>query len=387
MPHESAKPLRLKDRVRVSIRRTQLRRVPTWVLFLAVAVLLLFSLLYQRCDVLRDGGSVSSSERGQARLTFLGSVYPGGEYRGFFDGKGTVRPLTGVSALWVDSDYVFAGLDCPVLPRDPSRYSPLDVSEPRFCTPAQFIALSDAGVNAFAIANDHSGDYKKKGLTEMVDWLDGNSVLYAGYLPYRMATSLDDESNGAQSNNFTRLNCGGYRVGFLSIADYYFREEPLYGVLTTARNELLEYVVDAAIHNDFVVVYVHWKDSGSPEVTERQRELAQDLINAGANVVIGTGPAVLQPVELYGRGIVCYSLGSLTPDSESSFSRDTVLIQFDLDGDGNKTLSLYPAHVQNGIPRLATHGFHNRRILNRLLCLLDADSFTVNNGVATIPLK
>ncbi|EYB67562.1 hypothetical protein DEIPH_ctg036orf0013 [Deinococcus phoenicis] len=62
-----------------------------------------------------------------------------------------------------------------------------------------------------------------------------------------------------------------------------------------------------------VVVGVHWGAEYSP-VTARQRRLARELAAAGATLVVGSGPHVLQGRERLGRTLVLYSLGNLLLD-------------------------------------------------------------------------
>ncbi|MBX5467474.1 MAG: CapA family protein [Firmicutes bacterium] len=59
-----------------------------------------------------------------------------------------------------------------------------------------------------------------------------------------------------------------------------------------------------------VVVYLHWGVTGSSEVAEYQPAIAHRAIDAGADVVVGSHPHVLQPVEFYRHGVIFYSLGN-----------------------------------------------------------------------------
>ena len=61
---------------------------------------------------------------------------------------------------------------------------------------------------------------------------------------------------------------------------------------------------------DFVVVFVHWGDEYSTEVSEQQRHMAQLFSEGGADLVIGTHPHVVQEVEMLDHTLVFYSLGN-----------------------------------------------------------------------------
>lgn len=65
---------------------------------------------------------------------------------------------------------------------------------------------------------------------------------------------------------------------------------------------------------DLVIPFMHWGWEREPQPTERQRQLARLMIDAGADAVVGSHPHVTQGAEIYkGRPIV-YSLGNFVFD-------------------------------------------------------------------------
>ena len=63
-------------------------------------------------------------------------------------------------------------------------------------------------------------------------------------------------------------------------------------------------VRDAKANADIVIVNIHWGVEYALNQTEQQQQLARNLINFGADIVIGSHPHVLQPVEKYKDGII-----------------------------------------------------------------------------------
>ena len=61
---------------------------------------------------------------------------------------------------------------------------------------------------------------------------------------------------------------------------------------------------------DYLVVYVHWGIERSERPEDYQRSLGKQYIDAGADVVIGSHPHVLQGVEYYKGKPIVYSLGN-----------------------------------------------------------------------------
>ncbi|MEK7481019.1 MAG: CapA family protein, partial [Patescibacteria group bacterium] len=81
-------------------------------------------------------------------------------------------------------------------------------------------------------------------------------------------------------------------------------------------------VEEAKKIHDIVVVSFHFGEEYQKEPTERQRNLAHAAIDAGAKIVIGHHPHVIQPIEEYHGGVVAYSLGNFIFDQY--FSQDTM---------------------------------------------------------------
>ncbi|MDA2939141.1 CapA family protein [Acidobacteria bacterium AH-259-A15] len=79
---------------------------------------------------------------------------------------------------------------------------------------------------------------------------------------------------------------------------------------------------------DIVVASYHWGVSGDPRVVDYQRTLARAAINAGADIVMGHGPHVLQPVEVWKGKPIFFSLANFTFDwRKMSKSRDGLLVR------------------------------------------------------------
>lgn len=83
---------------------------------------------------------------------------------------------------------------------------------------------------------------------------------------------------------------------------------------------------------DYVIVSFHWGREASTTVQAYQRDTAHRAIDAGADVVIGHHPHVLQGVERYRRGIIFYSLGNFAFASTSTIADVFALVRLRLTG-------------------------------------------------------
>ncbi len=111
---------------------------------------------------------------------------------------------------------------------------------------------------------------------------------------------------------------------------------------------------------DFVVASCHW--GLHKEVMAYMREIAHAAIDAGADLVIGHHPHVLQGAQIYKGHFIVYSLGDLVFDHYDLATGQTVLVHAVLSPHGVK-VTLIPVYVSlNGIPAIVT-GAPGRAIL------------------------
>jgi poly-gamma-glutamate synthesis protein (capsule biosynthesis protein) len=174
-------------------------------------------------------------------------------------------------------------------------------------TPPLADALAGAGVHVVSLANNHAYDQDHAGLLRTTQELNRVGVAYAG------AGQSEREAFAP-----VWLSRGGCRVALLSFSEYFNRrahdEPPFPAAHLRNRERALGSVRAARETADLVVVALHW---GRDFATTPRRDLermAERLIDAGADVLLGTGPHVLQRVERVpsprGEAVVAYSLGN-----------------------------------------------------------------------------
>ena len=96
---------------------------------------------------------------------------------------------------------------------------------------------------------------------------------------------------------------------------------------------------------DYVAVYVHWGIEKDTIPQDYQRQLACAYIDAGADMVIGSHPHVMQGFEYYHGKPIAYSLGNFL---FSNSSNETVLYRITIETDGSLTPSIIPCTRRNG---------------------------------------
>ena len=99
---------------------------------------------------------------------------------------------------------------------------------------------------------------------------------------------------------------------------------------------------------DYLVVYVHWGIERNTQPEAYQREMGHQYIDAGADLVVGSHPHVLQGIELYHGKWILYRLGNFVFGSSIP---ETMLVQASLDAQGETALSIVPATSSAGNTR------------------------------------
>lgn len=180
---------------------------------------------------------------------------------------------------------------------------------PQFNAPTEFARdLQAVGCDIFNYASNHVADKGQAALDASLDVWDGLKPL---------AVTGANRSQAEQDTvrYFTR---NGITFAFLAFADFSNLALPHpYSVNIYHDTALVERLMkEARAHADVVLVSMHWGTEDSLAVNDDQREAAQRVADLGADVIIGTGPHVLQPVATLSRAdggstLVWYSIGNV----------------------------------------------------------------------------
>lgn len=181
---------------------------------------------------------------------------------------------------------------------------------PAFNGPTEFARdlVEGAGCNVIGLANNHIND---KGQAA----IDANLAVWEGLKPLAISGANRTPEEQQTVRYFTK---NGVRVAFLAFADYSNNKNlSPYGVNIYHNPELVKKLItEARSHADAVMVSAHWGTEDSNTVNSDQTATAQLFADSGADVVVGTGPHVLQPLQYVtaadGRKtLVWYSIGNM----------------------------------------------------------------------------
>ena len=277
-------------------------------------------------------------------LSFAGDVHTAGRLTERFRQPETA--LLPVAPLLGRADLTVVNLETAVTDRGTAEDKSFTFRAP----PSVFDALRVAGVDVVTMANNHGVDFGPVGLTDSLDAARQRGFPVVG---------LGADDTAAFAPHLVTLRgeriavLGADQVADSTVARY--SAAPGRGGVASAfdTDRLLQAVTAARQVADTVVVYLHWGEEEQSCPTPRQQELASQLSQAGADVVVGTHAHQLQGAGWLGRTYVAYGLGNFVWwRSLSEVSVETGVLDLTVDDGQVRQVDFVPARIDDtGIPQ------------------------------------
>ena len=283
-------------------------------------------------------------------------------------------PLLRTAAIFRHADLAFANLECPLS----DRGSQINMFRGR---PEYVETLTYGGFNLISLANNHILDYGVVAMLDTMAHLDAAGIVHAGV-----------GENIFEARRPRILEIKGVKVAFLAYTEvgegFTYTRIPHQWAATSelpgaapARADFLRQDVKAARSEaDLVIVSMHWGKEYDHRPTDFQKALGRIAMDAGADLVIGHHPHVIQGIEFRGRGAIAYSLGNFIFDQETYNRRQGLILEAAFDRGGLRQLAFKPTLIRRCQPEVAT-GKTGREILTLLAGLSAELAGGQKNGV------
>lgn len=238
-------------------------------------------------------------------------------------------------------DILFGNLESPIAP---PQHLIEDTGSFVFTAPAlAATTLSRAGFKVVSTANNHAWDAGVDGVFETLRQLDHARIAHAG-----TGRTRDDAERP------TILRVRGWKVAIFA-ATRAFNPAPL----TFASHPGARHIawadtawlypairrIKARHAADLVILSVHGGEELDSLPRHWQRDLYRGAVDAGADIVLGHHPHVLQPIEWYRGHPIAYSLGNFIFWQGSPWSGLSAIFRFTVRPDGRITLGLWPVRA------------------------------------------
>lgn len=231
--------------------------------------------------------------------------------------------------------------------------------------PANVQILKDMGVDIVSLANNHASDYGEISLLDTLDTLEGAGIPYVG-----AGRDLEEASKVVfyQKGDMKIGVVSATEVERMALPDTKGATENTPGTFRCFQNDALEEVIrEAKKECDFLIVVVHWGTESTDELDWSQPGQAADFTAAGADVVIGAHPHVLQEIAYVNDVPVFYSLGNYWFNSKT---QDSCLVTLEIGDEGLVSAKFIPCRTSGSKTSLAT-GAEAERILEYMRGLSD----------------
>ncbi|MDG0809894.1 CapA family protein [Cohnella rhizosphaerae] len=223
--------------------------------------------------------------------------------------------------------------------------------------------IKNAGFDMVSLGNNHVLDYKERGLRDTLRNVEKAGLRHVG-------AGLNEEE--AFHFETVKLNGATVKIGAVTrfmptTAWNATADKP--GVASAYEPEkLLAAIRSASAGADYTLVFIHWGVENTTSPQPWQRELAADMLDAGASAVIGSHPHVLQGFEFHEGKPIAYSIGNfLFPDYVKGKKADTGLLKLTLDK-GKVGIAFHPLAIRHNqiVGRDATYEAAQLRYLEDL---------------------
>jgi poly-gamma-glutamate capsule biosynthesis protein CapA/YwtB (metallophosphatase superfamily) len=214
-------------------------------------------------------------------------------------GRGLDALSSEVRQLFASCDVVLANLECTLPGKE------LVATEPRvFTSEAQAVGLAEAGINVVSLANNHAFDAGNEGFGRLTALLDRQNIRWFG-----AGLALSDASQPCI------LEINGIRLAMIGTADASsgvnsFAGPASSGVPPLDCENLCEKIRALSGTVDHILISPHWGLERFRFPSPGQIKQAHAFIDAGASMVLGHHPHVIQGMEVYRKKPIIYSLGN-----------------------------------------------------------------------------
>jgi len=229
-----------------------------------------------------------------------------------------------------NSDVIIGNLETVVAGSD-IEYS----GYPVFNTPEDFLkGLKYAGFDIMVTGNNHSYDHQKKGVINTINFIRKNGMQNTG--TYKSQEARDSVQLFEQSGLKFALLSYTYGVNL-------YRISSKNGFLVNRIDpDLIKHDINKAKSKgaDLVIVYFHFGREYARTENSYQRNIVNKTIEYGADIILGSHPHTLQPVELYktananiDTGFVAFSLGNFISNQRWRYSDGGTVLNFSVTKD------------------------------------------------------
>ena len=243
---------------------------------------------------------MSNEQRSPVHVTAIGDVSLNGHYEKYFQQKGRDYPCKTLLPRWSKSDLLIGNLESPIT--NGQRFAPAKCTLRGAKQTVDFLRSTDFA--AVTLANNHTMDYGPRGLLDTIDQLSAANMNFVGA-----------GKDAVSASELLILERADQTIGLLNYCDVeqtslLYASDSNEGVNELVVEKCVDEITAARSKVDWLIVNLHWGMEMTQIPSPQQRTTARRFVQAGADLIFGHHPHVLQPMERIEGVPVFYSLGN-----------------------------------------------------------------------------
>jgi poly-gamma-glutamate capsule biosynthesis protein CapA/YwtB (metallophosphatase superfamily) len=273
-------------------------------------------------------------------IAAVGDMMLGGSAQSTMEQQGYDYPFATTRHILEAAHLTIGNLETPLT----NQGAPITEKQFLFRNPPEKVApaLKRAGFDIVSLANNHTLDYGAQGLHDTLQALEQNAIRHHG---------AGINSTEARKPAIFELP-NGQKAGFLAYSctfpeEFWATSNGAGTAFCHEQHVRADVAKLAEQRTDIIVVSFHWGAERAKELRPYQPLLAHAAIDAGADLVIGHHPHILQGVEHYRAGLILYSLGNFTFGSRTLQARTSVVANIAFKDGKFCKLEMTPINVNN----------------------------------------
>lgn len=273
-------------------------------------------------------------------IAFMGDVMMDSYIGDYIRERGVDYPWEDVADITREADLAVINLETSVSTRGstkkPEGYGFRS-------NPDSLQGLVNSGIDLVSLANNHTLDFGEDAFYDTLESLDQYKIAYVG-----------GGKNKDEAEQVRIIEMNGIKVGFLAFTSIIpwssweaTEDKPGAAIYKTEYKErILQNIKEASKECDILTLIPHWGVEYAQVPSDWQRELAHDMIDAGADIVVGHHSHVLQGIEFYKDKPILYSIGNFIFLKNDDLCGRTGIFELTLDKEGFIKGKIYPVNIQ-----------------------------------------
>ncbi|OHD69726.1 MAG: hypothetical protein A2W19_13455 [Spirochaetes bacterium RBG_16_49_21] len=326
--------------------------------------------------------SSAGGKRESFSLLCVGDIFPVNEAEQYILSKGTAYPFQRIKDEFRKYDFIFGNLETPVT----SRGKPFADKAYSFrIRPELALCLRDLKMDAVSIANNHLMDYDVEGMEDTLSYLEALNIRHAGG-----GKNLIDARRPAV------LKFRGTDIYILAYCnrppEEYYAGDKRPGIAPINIEIIKDDIATYKAGDNLVLISLHWGIEQTSHPQSGQIRIAHEIINSGADAVIGHHPHWPQGIEIYNSKPIIYSLGNFINGYYNHIEMDNMAVALYYSGSSLEQVKILPIAGQNKAIQFQPYllqGNSAEKLLERIRSLSKKlkTELEIRDGLGFIPVN